>query len=262
MPGATPLPNTLGDVIQRIQGLMGDPTGRGLYTRQYLMPFVSQAYAEIAKRIKNATGKNLEAVIELLNVPAGTSNLGIYQSYAYVDPSVNPAPAPTRGPIAGLFDPIRLWVKTAGQLPQYYTLARGPRDTLPLTNPPGVTPGTYAVVVTFAWIGNKLMITPVAGPVDIRVYGRFNPPRLQKDEDELVIYGDMTDTLAAAAIAWTGIERSNTTILAGAENQAVAGVDNIVADLIRQSQREPRRTAVMCSTDRGGTWGFGNGYGF
>lgn len=258
MPQATPLPNTLGDVLLRISSLMGDPTQR-FTSRAYSVPFVQQAYSDIAKQIKNASGKNLEAVVEVLNVPTGTSDLSNWQSYAFVDPNIQPAPqAGSRGPLAGLFDPIRMWVKTAGQLPQYYTLAQGPRDTLPHVNPPGITPGTYAVEVTFAWIGNKLSITPVAGPVDIQVYGRFNPPRLVKDDDQLVLYDDCTDTVAYAAMGLMGVERTNPQILQGYIERAQAGVDNIVADIIRQSQKNARRLAKMGG--RGGTsWGWGYG---
>ncbi len=244
------LPNTLGDTINRCQGLMGDPNGR-LISAAYALPFIQQAYSDIAKQVKNASGKNFEALTEVLNIPAGTSSLYPYQSYGA--PAANP-PVP-RGPLVGLFDPIRMWVKTAGQLPQYYTPAAGPRDTLPHVNPPGITPGTYAVRVTFCWMGNKLAITPVAGPIDIQVYGRFNPPRLVDNNDELVIYGDMTDTLAYAACALMGVERSNPAILQGYTDRAVAGVDNIVADVIRQCQKTPRRLARMGG--QGGTyWGW------
>lgn len=248
MPQATPLPNTLGETVQRCQALMGDPQGRWV-SRPYAVPFIQQAYADLAKQIKNASGKNFEAVIEVLNIQTGTSDLSASQKYSA-------PPNNQRGPLVGLFDPLRMWVKTAGQLPQFYTPARGPRDTLPHVNPPGITPGTYAVQVTFAWIGNRLSITPVAGPIDIQVYGRFNPPRLQADEDVLVLYDDMTDTLAYAACSLMGVERTNPQILAGYIERATASVDNIVADIIRQCQKTPRRLAQVGG--RGGTiygWG-------
>ena len=253
MAQAACIPNTLGEVWQRCQSLMGDPQGR-LVSKAYALPFIQQAYSSIAKKVKNGSGKNFEAVIEVLNIPTGTSSL--YQFQQYGNPTANP---PTQnGPLVGLFDPIRMWVKTAGQLPQYYTPARGPRDTLPHINPPGITPGTYAVQVTFAWIGNQLLITPINGPVDIQVYGRFNPPRLVNDTDKLVIYGDMTDTLAYAATALMGIERTNPTITLGYAEEAQKGIDNIIADIMRQCQKNPRRLAQMGG--RGGcSWGWGSG---
>lgn len=255
MPQATANPNTLGDVVLRCQALLaGNTSSVGLYTRGYLLPFIQQAYEDIASSIKNASGKNLEAVIEALNVAQGTSSL--YSLQTYGDLTANPPVQP--GALAGLFDPLRMWVKTAGVLPGYYTLAAGPRDTLPHVNPPGITPGTYSVQVTFAWIGNKLFITPVAGPIDIQVYGRFNAPPLVKDTDQLVLYPSMTAVLAYCAAALTGVERSNVTILQGYAERGIAMVDNIVADIIRQCQKNPRRLAKM-GGQGGCAWGWGSG---
>lgn len=229
---------------------MGDPTGRWV-TRAYAVPFIQQAYSDIAKQIKNGSGKNFEGIVEILNVPAGQGDLSGYQKY-------NAPPDNTRGPLVGLFDPLRMWVKTAGQPPQYYAEARGPRDTLPHVAPPGIQPGVFSTIVTWAWIGNRLLMTPVAGSVDIQVYGRFNPPRLQKDEDVLVLYDDMTDTLAYSACSLMGVERSNAEVLQGYIGRATAGVDNIVADIIRQTQGNPRRFAQLGGCG-GSFWGWGSG---
>jgi hypothetical protein len=257
-PQASAIPNTLGDVWQRVRSLLsGSSSNFGLYQRPYLLPFINQAYEEMTLMIKNASGKNLEACLEVLNIPAGQSDLSMWEGYAFVQPGVNPPPAPGRGPLAGLYDPLRIWAKAAGALPQYYQLARGPKDYLPNINPPGIPIGTYAVVIEWTWLGNNLCITPIAGPIDIKVYGRFNPPRLQDDNDRLVLYKDMTSTLVAATCAWTGIERSNTTILQGCQEQAQRGVDNIVADLIRQTQGNQRRPGRM---GRGGFGGCGWGW--
>lgn len=250
MPTINALPNTLGEAVARCQQLMGDPSGRWV-TRNYAVPYINQAYSDMAKQLKNASGKNLEAVVEVLNIAEGTSSLYVYQTYG--SPDADP-PVP-RGPLVGLFDPIRMWVKTAGALPQYYACASGPRETLPFVNPPGVTPGSFATRVTFVWMGRRLSITPVAGPIDIQVYGRFNVPRLQTDEDELLLDGDMTDTLAYAAMALMGVERTNPAVLQGYADRATAGCDNIGADIIRQSQKVARRLAQMGGC--GGTsWGW------
>ena len=243
------VPNTLGETVNRCQDIMGDQTGRWI-SRAYIVPFINQAYSSMAKAIKLASGKNLEAVIEVLGIPTGTSSLYPYQTYG----SPNAVPPVPRGALWGLFDPIRMWVKTAGQLPQYYCPARI-RETLPHVNPPGITPGTYAVQVTFAWIGNKLSITPVAGPIDVQVYGRFNVPRLQQDSDALVLDGDMTDTLAYGACALAGVERTNPAILEGYKEEAIAGVDNIVASIILQCQKNPRRLSKMGGGGTGWGWG-------
>ena len=254
MPIATPLPNTLGDAIGRCQALMGAKKGAttGMFGREYCLDFIQQAYEDMANQIKNASGKNLEAVIEVLNVPMGTSDLSGYQKYGDLT-AIPPVP---RGPLSGLFHPLKMWVKSVGQLPRYYTLASGPRDTLQHINPPGMALGNYEVKVTFAWIGNRLFITPVAGAIDIQVYGRFDAPRLVADTDNLVLYGNLTATLAAVACSYMGVERTNPAILQGYITAGNAGMDNIVADIIRQSQREPRRIAKLGG--RGGSgWGWG-----
>jgi hypothetical protein len=255
MPQGSPKPNTLGDAVQRCQSLLaGSTKSVGLYTRPYLLPFIQQAYEDIDIAIRNGTGKNLEAVVECLNVGTGTSSLFPLQQYG--DLTLNPPKQ--NGPLAGLFDPIRMWVKSAGALPQYYTPAKGPRETLPHVNPPGISPSTVSVVVTFAWIGNKLFITPVAGPIDIQVYGRFNAPPLVDDNDNLVLYPKLTAALSYCASALTGVERSNTTILQGYETRGMAMVDSIVADIIRQTQGNPRRLGQL--SGRGGNaWGWGGG---
>lgn len=240
MADANIVPNTLGEVINRCQVLMGDPKGRWI-TRDYAVPFINQAYSDIGHNIKNASGKTMEAVLEALNVVEGTSDLSQLQSPG--NPTAAPPVQP--GPFNGIFDPIRMWVKTAGALPQYYTPAVGPRETLPHVRPPGITPGNYAVVVTWTWLGKKLLITPVAGAIDIQVYGRYNAPRLQQDTDPLVYDADMTDTVAYAAMALMGVERSNPVVLQGYIDRANAGVDNIVADIIRQTQRIPRRLGKL-----------------
>lgn len=255
MPQAAAKPNTLGDVVSRCQSLLaGNTSSVGLYNRPYLLPFINQAYEDIDLCLRNGSGKNLEAVIEVLNIPAGTSSLIAFQQFGdYTqDPPIQ------NEPLAGLFDPIRMWVKSAGALPAFYTPARL-RETLPHVNPPGIPPANYAVVVTWAWIGNVLSITPVAGPIDIQLYGRFNPPPLVKDTDNLVLYPRLTAALTYAASALTGVERSNPQVLLGYATRGEAMVDNILADIIRQQQGNPRRLAKMAGQGWGGgsCWGYG-----
>lgn len=249
MPQATPLPNTLGEVVLRCQSLLaGAPvTGNfGLYTRGYLLPFINQAYEDMDVAIRTGSGKNLEGIVEALDVPTGTSSLYPLQQLG----DFTTQPPPPNGPFAGLFDPLRIWTKSAGQLPSFYREARGPRETLPHVNPPGITSLSYAGRVDFVWIGNKLAITPVAGPIDIQLYGRFNPPPLVKDSDYLVLYPRLTAALVYAASALTGIERTNPQVLQGYATRAEAMLDNIIADIVKQTQKIPRRPSQM------GGWGW------
>ena len=105
----------------------------------------------------------------------------------------------------------------------------------------------------FAWIGNQLSVTPVSGPIDIQVYGRFNPPPLQSLDDVMVIYPDLTGPMAYVTCALMGVERSNPAVLTGYIERGGATVDNVVADLILQQQKNPRRLAKL-----GGGYGCGN----
>jgi hypothetical protein len=257
MPSANVLPNTLGEVIVRCQGIMGDPTGR-VINRGYALPFIQQAYEDIDVALRLASSKNLEAVIEVLGIPAGTSSLLQFQNLG--DPTANPPTA--NGPLAGLYDPLKLWVKSAGNPPQYYSLGRGPRDTLPHVNPPGITPGSAlgGSTVTWAWIGNVLQITPVAGAIDMQVYGRFNPPPLVQDTQALVLYPRLTACLAYSSCALMGVERTNPAILEGYAARGEAMTDNIAADLIKQAQANPRRFAKIGGCGGSG-WGYGSGRG-
>jgi hypothetical protein len=257
-PQATPLPNTLGDVVSRCQSLLaGNTSSVGLYQRPYLVPFIQQAYEDMASVIKLASGKNFEMNIQLLNVPIGQNSLYPYQSAQYKDPNTPNSPA-TLGPLFGLYDPLRLWAKTTGALPQYWTRCNGPIDNLPFVNPPGITPGSFSTTMFWTWLGNQLLVTPVASAIDIQVYGRFDPPPLQKDEDKLLLYPRMTAALAYSASALTAVERSNPQILQGYAVRGEAMVDNIVADIIKQTQRYPRRLAKMGGSN-GNFWGWGCG---
>lgn len=250
MPNVTYNPNTLGEALSLMQGLLGDPNGKWV-TLGYALPFLQTAYSSIATQIKIASGKNLEALLEVTDIPAGTSDLSIYQ-----DPGDVTADPPTNaGPLASLYDPIKLWAKSAGSLPGRYALANGPRDTLPFINPPGIAPGTWGMRITWAWIGGKLSITPVAGDIDIQVYGRCDVPTLSQQTDKLVLARNMGATLALSGAALAGVERTNPAILAGYADRANANLDNIVADIILQSQREPRRLAKM-GGHGGNYWGW------
>lgn len=238
MPNAAADPNTLGDVLSKMQGLLGDVDGEWV-TVGYALPFINIVYALQIKQMRLGSRRNLSALIEVLNQEAGITSFLPAQKFGK--------------PLFGLTDPLELWTKTANAPQQYYTPARGPLDILPNIEPPGITPGSFSVRVSFAWMGNALTILPVNGPIDLKVYGRFNPPPLQKLEDVLVPYPAMSDVTALAAAALAGVERSNPAVLAGYELAATAGMDNIIADLIIQTQRNPRRVGKLASMG-GGSW--------
>ena len=63
--------NTFGDVKAQTRGLLGDPQGQ-LASDSYLAPLVNVAYSLEVLALKNATGQNLEGVVLLPDVKAGT----------------------------------------------------------------------------------------------------------------------------------------------------------------------------------------------
>lgn len=218
---------TLGDVIADVRALLGDTYGEWV-SRDYILPFINSTYRLMYLQMKNATGRNLEGYAEILNVPVGTSQLAT-------------APGGTQA-LAGLYDPIHVWWKLAGQPPFEYVPANRRMNLAMLTGPQVFNAwGSYGMYWT--WMGNKLLTTPMSVPVDVLVDGRFNPPDLVLDTDALVISPDARTPLALGAAALAGVERTNPAILAGYGQAATAAVDNIVASLIRQKQEFPQRFA-------------------
>lgn len=231
--------NTLGDVVTECQGLLGDPDGEWV-TRGYILPFINTAYRLAYLFLKNATGRNLEGLQEVLDLPQGTTTL-------------YPQQAPGQ-PLSGLTDPLQVWWKPAGMPANCYR-PMSPKETLPFVGPPGLQPGLLGVGMWFTWRGNQLTITPISQAIDVMVDGRFNPPPLVDDKQILVVSPDLQTPLAMSAVALTGVERANPAVLAGYSAEAEAALDNIAADLLRQKQLFPKRLGRM-APQSGGEWGW------
>ena len=122
----------LGDAIGQIQALLGDPKGQWV-KRGYILPLLNITYAAVNLNIKNASAKNLTAVVPILNVPAGTTSLYKWQNAtAFAGQPVAQQNPPAL--LAGLFDVMEIWVKPAGVPVQRYFKIRN-IGTLPHTNP-------------------------------------------------------------------------------------------------------------------------------
>jgi len=221
--------NTYKDVKATVRGLVGDERGEWA-NDAYLASKVNVAYALQVLALKNATGQNLEGVVLLPNVAAGTTTLYDLQ-------------APGK-PIAGLYTVLEIWAKPAGMPPNYYRQAgerRFPEHVAPPITPQGM-PGT---VLSYCWLGNKLLITPPAEPVDIEVTGRFNPPPLVDDDNILVASPDIGPVTALKTASIAGVERSNPALLTEYKELAEIGLQNIAAELIRQKQGMGMRIGLM-----------------
>ena len=155
---------------------------------------------------------------------------------AYAAPSFLPG----RPVLAGLTDPLEIFVKPAGSSSENYAPVRQ-RSTLPHFNPNWNASNSFGSMMYWNWIGNQLRITPVNVNVDIELTGRFSVPPLVNG-DMLVPGGeDLWIPLVYDTAAVAGIERSNPQILAGYQQRADRAKDNLLADIIRQGQGAPAR---------------------
>ena len=245
---------TLADVISTVQALLGDPKGQWV-KRGYVLPLLNISYGAVNLNLKNASSKNLEGVVSILNVPAGTTSLYPWQN----------ATAGEGGPVGGqktpallrgLTDVIEIWVKPAGAPLQSYRKI-SPRGTLPHVNPALTSVNSYGFPMYYLLIGNKLQITPAPQAMDIEVTGKFNPKPLVDDADLLISHEDVWIPVSFKTAAVAGVERSNPAILEGYATQGAAAEDNIIAEMIRQKQDVPARFRKMARESATAMWYWG-----
>lgn len=228
----------LGFAIGRVRGLLGDRAGKWV-TQAYAVDFLDQAYQTISLNLKNASGKNLQGVVTVFNVPAGTTSLYPYQNGTAV-PGQAPAAQNPPAVLAGLFDPIQIFVKPAGQPVFYYSEAKE-IQSLPHVNPDIASTNSLGNFMYWTWIGNQLRITPIDQPLDIEVTGKFNPPPLAANEDLLIAHEDIWIPTTFKSASLMGVERTNPAILQSYADEAVKAEDNIIAEIMRQGQSTPTR---------------------
>ena len=241
----------LGDAISMIQALLGDPKGQWV-KRGYILPLINITYGAVNLNLKNASAKNLQAVVPILNVPAGTTSL-----YPWQNATANAGqPVAKQNPpalLAGLFDVIEIYVKPAGAPVQRYFKIQA-KSTLPHVNPSLMNSNGLSGPIYYTMMGNKLLITPVNEPIDIEVTGKFNPQPLVGDDDLLNTHEDIWIPVCYETAATAGVERSNPAILEGYALKGTATEDNIVAELMRQKQAEPTRFQKICRESGMSQW--------
>lgn len=232
----------VGFAVGRVQGLLGDTKGKWV-TRAYAIEFIDQAYGTVVLNLKNASGKNLQGVVTVPNVPAGATSLYPWQNAT----GQQGQPAAQQNPpalLAGLYDPIEVWVKPAGQPVWYYSKARE-IDTLPHVNPSVASTNSLGNFMYWTWEGNQLKITPINQPLDIEVTGKFNAQPLAGDEDLLSAHEDVWLPTTYLSASIMGVERTNPALLEGYATLAISTQDNIIAEIIRQRQSTPTRFQRM-----------------
>lgn len=246
----------LGDAISTIQALLGDPKGQWV-KRVYILPLINITYGAVNLNIKNASSKNLQAVIPILGVPAGTQSLYPWQNAsAPAGAPAGNANANVPALLAGLTDVIEIFVKPAGAPFQTYRKIRS-CGSLPHVNPNLASTNNWGQPMYYSLIGNRLQITPAPQPMDIEVTGKFNPQPLVDDDNLLTTHEDIWIPTCYETAATAGVERSNPAILEGYALKGSAAEDNIIAELIRQKQDEPVRFRKMARESGSALWYWG-----
>jgi len=154
-------------VIKRVQALLDDPRGK-FFTREYIMPYLDQAYEDLNTALAAIDLEYEEQVITLSAVAASTADLSTYQAAAQ--------------PLEYMAVAKRIEWRLVGE--NALAWREVPRKD--------VLPDTMDTAGLVAWTqrggGPTVYITPSTVAVDIRVTGDFLPIRLVS-EDKMLIKG-------------------------------------------------------------------------
>jgi hypothetical protein len=241
--------NTLLDVKSTVRSIIGDDDPNGWLKDTYLVPKINFAYRFMTLYLKNATGMNLEKMVEIPNAldpNSNPTNQGLTSLAVYQQPG---------GLLDGLYEPLFVWWKPAGASELWYREMKERKTILPGQSVPNSVPTStiWGNNSGFTWRGNQIFVTPIAFPVDILVDGRFNPPALVKDGDVLVADPDMEICVTPQSISIIGIESGNAGYI-GIDPKAEEAADNIVAKLIRQKQGFTARAGSNARLSQGCGW--------
>ncbi len=241
--------NSLGDVKRTVRSIIGDDAEDGWLNDGYLVPKINFAYSTLTLYIKNATGANLEKMVE---IPAATDGAGNPTTQGLTSLAAFQQPGKL---LDGLYEPLYIWWKPAGapeasyrELIEKKTLIVGQS----LVGQP-VTSTWWGGGMRYSWRGNQIFVSPASFPIDFLVDGRFNPPALVKDEDMLVADPDMHIAVVPATMALIGVESGNASYQA-MESQAEAAADNIVAKIVRGKQGQTARAGSNARRANGCGW--------
>jgi hypothetical protein len=232
--------NTLFDVKKTVQTLVGDDEN-GTLTDAYLVPKINFAYRIQVLAIMQATGTNLEQIIEIpdaVDADGNSTSKGLMSLAALQQPGQ---------PLDGLLEPLHLWWKRAGAPDQAYRECFD-RKTLPFV--PAKAAGIWGAMY-FTWRGNQLFVTPVGCPVDILVDGRYNAPSLVKNEDQLSAHPMMEIPVTVASLSLCGVEMGNPGFVA-MRDLAKETMDNICNLVMMDKQGYTVRAGSMSNRGRRG----------
>jgi hypothetical protein len=221
-------------------------------TDAYLTPKINVAYGDLMLQlIADADSSFQEFVRDVPAVPIGTTDLGIYQASQM--PGGN-----QQGPIFGLYSPITVEWKVAGQPDEEYVEADRVGKIAYVTPASGASPAGSPFnpfTMQWEWRGGIIFVTPLTYPADFRVRAYFCDKALQKDSDRLGIHPLAWIPVSYGTAALIGAERGNATWKEYGDD-AQAKTENIENILVKAEQ------GTTCRIGRtGGRGPYGNGYG-
>lgn len=230
--------------------MVGDDEGSWT-TDGYLLPKINFAYEMQTIYLKQASGQNLERIVEIPSFITAQGTQGTQGLTSL-------APFQAKGkPLEGLYQPLYLFAKLAGQQPSMYRQVVE-RKTLPFVNPTTV-PATIswpALQIYYTWLGNQIYMTPVNAPIDILVDGRFDPQPLTKDTDILVVHPNMSAAVTSATLGLVGTEAGNSGYSAAAIDMVNHCADGILSLLIKEKQGYTSRAGRMTRYRDRSRWGW------
>lgn len=224
---------------------MGDFT-----TDAYLTPLINQVYGDQVTQLMSDTGSAFdEQVRDVPAIPIGTTSLANYQAEQMANDSGGPT---TNGPLFGLFSPICVEWKQAGQPDMWYVEAARTGKL------PNVSPAApfAPFLMQWEWRGNIIFLTPLMYVSDLRVRGQFSLPPLVKDTDVLQVHPRMLEATAYGTAALIGQERSNANYTENYSRKADEVLIEIENILIKAEQGTTTRIGRL-----GGQSGSGYGNG-
>jgi hypothetical protein len=176
------------DLKARIRDLVED-SGAEYTTDDYLQNKVAMAYDDLYNKLRMTGTQFDESVIELINVPAGTSDLGQYfASGKELELLLNVSPQGFDWKLTGLDATNYLPAKLVGKNPD-------------------VQPGQ--VIMSYEWRKGNIYFTPVTAAVDIRIRGEFLFSALKEDANQIQAGINVGNVLTYWTCALIGIVRGN-----------------------------------------------------
>jgi len=210
------------DLKARIRGLVDDTDGT--YTSDaFLSPLVNQIYEESANKLLAADGAFERKSVELINVPAQTTDLSQYQAASK--------------PLELMFQPSILEYKQNGLATVSYRQAEF------VDKVSDVTLGQ--IITDWEWRSGVVYFTPSVLAMDIRVTGEFIFAPLADESDVVRITNNFGVVLAYGVAALIGVVRGNQGWIQAYSKKADDSFDDVAQFLSRQNQKKIRRVGRL-----------------